>query len=303
LRPYVTSWRKRPLLATSPSTGVPRPLAAQASASAGPVFRLSPSPRRRRQRSFRWVGKNQSAAQLVHKLPHQRPDLNEALTHSPEPPVTGYSGRHSILVCGRDVHLPNATRVSRAQVLRGVLGSCRAVTARIAAPTRTAPEATSDERPLFIQKTPDLLVVLLRGLLQALAQTAGSLGHGVSIRLAGTLINKINMPAHRVPAHLGNALCNRQQSDPLAQEPSAGSPLSAEAVGPAADEAQLHRHHAQGVRQAAQAGVVSAHQVPPRLKGASFGVLFLSGGGLDPAEPPPPESRRGLGSGRGRRRR
>ena len=187
MRPYATSWRKRPLLATSPSTGG-RPPAAQASASAGPVSRLSPPPRRRRQRSFGGVGKNQGAAQLIHKIPHQCADLNETLTHPPEAPVTGDPGRHSILVPGRHVDLSDATLVGRAHVLRGVLGSCGAVTARIAAPPGTGAEATSDERSLFVQEAADLLLVLLRGLLKALAQAAGSLGHGVSIRLAGILI-------------------------------------------------------------------------------------------------------------------
>jgi hypothetical protein len=62
------------------------------------------------------------------------------------------------------------------------------MTARIAAPTRTGPEATSDEGALLVQEAADLLLVVLGGLLQALAQAAGSLGHGVSIRLAGILI-------------------------------------------------------------------------------------------------------------------
>jgi hypothetical protein len=63
------------------------------------------------------------------------------------------------------------------------------VTARIAASSRAGPEATPDERSLLVEKAADLLVVLLGGLLQALAQAAGSLGHELSIRLAGTLIN------------------------------------------------------------------------------------------------------------------
>jgi hypothetical protein len=51
------------------------------------------------------------------------------------------------------------------------------MTARIAAPPGTGAEATSDERPLFVQEAADLLLVLLGSLLQALAQAAGSLGH------------------------------------------------------------------------------------------------------------------------------
>jgi hypothetical protein len=64
-----------------------------------------------------------------------------------------------------------------------VLVSLRAVTAGIAAPAGTCPEAAPDERELFLQQALDLFVVLFGSLEEALAQTAGSFGHGASIRL------------------------------------------------------------------------------------------------------------------------
>jgi hypothetical protein len=63
------------------------------------------------------------------------------------------------------------------------------MTARIAAPAGAGPEAAPDEGSLLVQEAFDLIVVLLRGLEEALAEAARSLGHGSSIRSAGTLIN------------------------------------------------------------------------------------------------------------------